>query len=108
MAKIIVTSFPSQGHVVPLAAIAADLTARGHEVLFHTGSRFEERVRKTGARFVPFPAEVDDEQDLSAVHPEYAGLAPFDRMAFDLKRLFPPRSTTSAFRNCLPSLPPPW
>jgi UDP:flavonoid glycosyltransferase YjiC (YdhE family) len=88
MSKIIVTATPSEGHVAPLAAIATDLTERGHEVLFYTGSRFEERVRRTGARFVSFPAEVDDEQDLSVIDPGYAGLAPFDRMAFNLKHLF--------------------
>jgi UDP:flavonoid glycosyltransferase YjiC (YdhE family) len=68
MAKIIVTASPLQGHVAPLAAIAADLTGRGHEVLFYTGARFEELVRRTGARFVPYPAEVDsDGSDLAVV-----------------------------------------
>ncbi|AVH54710.1 MULTISPECIES: glycosyltransferase [Streptomyces] len=86
MAKIIVTATPFEGHVTPLAAIAADLTNRGHEVLFYTGARFEERVRKTGARFVPYPAEVDY-ADLAAAFPEREGLAPFNRMVFDIKHV---------------------
>ncbi|MGW7385562.1 glycosyltransferase [Streptomyces sp. NPDC054794] len=86
MAKIIVTATPFEGHVTPLVAIAADLTARGHEVLFYTGARFEERVRKTGSRFVPYPAEVDY-ADLAAAFPEREGLAPFDRMVFDIKHV---------------------
>ncbi|MEU9150475.1 nucleotide disphospho-sugar-binding domain-containing protein [Streptomyces sp. NPDC048417] len=86
MAKIIVTATPVPGHVLPLAAIAADLTERGHEVLFYTGTRFEDRVRKTGARFVPYPAEVDiDGADLSATFPERDELAPFERISFDFK-----------------------
>ncbi|MGW4909080.1 glycosyltransferase [Streptomyces sp. NPDC004270] len=64
----------------------ADLTERGHEVLFYTGTRFEDRVRKTGARFVPYPAEVDiDGADLSATFPERDELAPFERISFDFK-----------------------
>ncbi|MGI5144606.1 MULTISPECIES: glycosyltransferase [unclassified Streptomyces] len=86
MAKIIVTSTPFHGHVTPLAAIAADLTARGHEVLFYTGARFEEQVRRTGSRFVPYPDEVDA-ADLDAAFPQRAKLAPFDRMVFDIKHV---------------------
>ncbi|MFD7446881.1 glycosyltransferase [Streptomyces sp. NPDC059909] len=88
MAKIIVTATPFHGHVAPLVAIAADLTERGHGVLFYTGARFEERVRKTGARFVPYPAEVDyADRDFTATFPEREGLAPFDRMVFDIKHV---------------------
>ncbi|MGW7543063.1 glycosyltransferase [Streptomyces sp. NPDC054770] len=86
MAKILVTASPVPGHVLPLAAIAADLTERGHEVLFYTGTRFEDRVRRTGARFVPYPAEADvDGADLSTGFPERDELAPFERISFDLK-----------------------
>ncbi|MFF1678066.1 glycosyltransferase [Streptomyces sp. NPDC058256] len=86
MAKILVTASPLPGHVLPLAAIAADLTERGHEVLFYTGAQFEERVRRAGARFVPYPAEVDPGGgDFNAAFAEREKLTPVDRIAFDLK-----------------------
>ncbi|MFJ6893803.1 glycosyltransferase [Streptomyces hokutonensis] len=88
MAKIIVTAGPVPGHVVPLAAIAADLTKRGHEVLFYTGAQFEERISATGARFVPHPAEVDVTVGaLDAELEEREKLAPLDRIVFDIKHL---------------------
>lgn len=85
MAKIIVTASPLPGHVLPLAAIAADLTERGHEVLFYTSALFEERVRRTGARFVPYAAEIDHGGDFNIAFPEREKLAPLDRAAFDIK-----------------------
>ncbi|MEU4093189.1 nucleotide disphospho-sugar-binding domain-containing protein [Streptomyces sp. NPDC026673] len=89
MAKIIVTANPLQGHFAPLAAIASDLTKRGHEVLFYTSARYAEQVRQTGARFAPFPAAADlDTRDLAVMYPEYDDLSPFDRSTFDLEHLF--------------------
>ncbi|MEU1617515.1 nucleotide disphospho-sugar-binding domain-containing protein [Streptomyces sp. NPDC005722] len=89
MAKIIVTSNPLQGHFAPLAAIASDLVERGHEVVFYTSARFQEQVRRTGARFTPFAAEVDlDTRDLAALYPEYDELSPFDQANFNNKHLF--------------------
>ncbi|WP_371596713.1 glycosyltransferase [Streptomyces sp. NBC_00564] len=88
MAKIIVTASPLPGHVLPLAAIAANLTERGHEVLFYTGAQFEEQVRRTGARFVPYPAEVDPSSGaFNAVFLDREKLAPVERIAFDIKHL---------------------
>ncbi|MER5526064.1 nucleotide disphospho-sugar-binding domain-containing protein [Streptomyces sp. NPDC002677] len=88
MAKIIVTASPLIGHIVPLAAIATDLTKRGHEVLFYTGAGFEEQILKTGARFAAYPAEVDlTTGALDARFVEREKLAPFERLSFDLKHL---------------------
>ncbi|MFE7749784.1 hypothetical protein [Streptomyces sp. NPDC057428] len=88
MAKILLTSTPFQGHVAPIEAIAADLTSRGHDVLVYTGARFEERMRRTGARFAPYAAEVDyDDRDLDASFPGREHLAPVDRFNFDLKHV---------------------
>ncbi|MFJ2399572.1 glycosyltransferase [Streptomyces sp. NPDC087843] len=89
MSKVVLTSTPFHGHVAPFLATAADLTRRGHEVLFYTGSRFEKQIAETGARFVPYPADVDyDDRDLEATFPRRAGLSPLDRLAFDLKYVF--------------------
>jgi UDP:flavonoid glycosyltransferase YjiC (YdhE family) len=89
MSKIILTPTPFHGHVAPFLTLATELTRRGHEVLFYTGSRFENRVAETGARFVPYAANVDyDDRDLLATFPGREGLSPLDRMAFDLKHVF--------------------
>ncbi|MFI8007294.1 nucleotide disphospho-sugar-binding domain-containing protein [Streptomyces sp. NPDC086010] len=89
MAKIIVTSVATHAHFAPLVAIAADLTRRGHEVLFYTGARFEKQVLAAGARLAPYPAEFDrDETDLIASYAGYEELNPFERMALHLKHLF--------------------
>lgn len=58
-------------------------------MLFYTGARFEELVRRTGAHFVPYPAEVDyDDRDLNASFPKRAGLSAIDRFNFDLRHIF--------------------
>jgi UDP:flavonoid glycosyltransferase YjiC (YdhE family) len=89
MAKVIVTSLPTQGHFAPMAAIAADLTARGHEVLFYTGRLFADRAAATGARFEPFPAEIDyTERAPRSPPPEHEQLPPAEQMAYVLKHFF--------------------
>jgi hypothetical protein len=89
MARVIATTTPFQGHIGPIEAIAAGLTSRGHEMLSYTGARFEERVRRTGAHFVTYPAEVDyDDRGLKASFPKRAGLSAMDRFNCDLRHIF--------------------
>ncbi len=59
MARLLFVCTPVYGHVAPLRSIAADLVRRGHETTFITGADFEDTVRSTGARFVPFHSYVD-------------------------------------------------
>lgn len=54
MARFLLAATPFAGHVVPMTGLARALLARGHEVLFHTGSTQEERVTRSGAAFVPW------------------------------------------------------
>jgi UDP:flavonoid glycosyltransferase YjiC (YdhE family) len=53
MAKFLISTMPETGHVFPALPIAAALARRDHQVWWHTGPDFAEKVRQTGARFVP-------------------------------------------------------
>ncbi|OII13210.1 hypothetical protein [Curtobacterium sp. MCBA15_008] len=44
MTKIVVATTAIYGHVAPMLTITQDLLARGHEVVFLTGSAFAARV----------------------------------------------------------------
>jgi UDP:flavonoid glycosyltransferase YjiC (YdhE family) len=59
MARIVVAAVPIPGHVAPLRRIAADLTARGHDVTSVTGSQFVAEVEGAGLRFVPLSGIAD-------------------------------------------------
>jgi UDP:flavonoid glycosyltransferase YjiC (YdhE family) len=53
--KIVFASTPALGHVNPMLGIARILVAEGHEVAAFTGSAFQDRVKKLGARFRAIP-----------------------------------------------------
>jgi UDP:flavonoid glycosyltransferase YjiC (YdhE family) len=52
MSRFLISTMPAAGHVNPAAAVAAALTARGHDVAWHTGRAYRETVEQSGARFV--------------------------------------------------------
>lgn len=53
MANFLISTMPETGHVYPALPIAAALVRRGHDVRWHTGADFAERVRRSGATFLP-------------------------------------------------------
>lgn len=89
MARFLLTAMPFSGHVAPLAAVAAALVARGHEVRFYTGSAFRERVEAAGAQFVPWRIAPDfDEQNLPATFPRLVGKKGFRQLIINMEDLF--------------------
>lgn len=54
MARYLIAVWPSDGHVNPTIPLAKMLVERGHEVTWYSSTPFEEKIRKTGAIFVPF------------------------------------------------------
>lgn len=78
------------GHVEPVIAAAAGLAARGHEIVFHTGSLFRAQVERAGARFVPLLPEIDiDYRDIDTKFPERAQLPPGPaQMLWGVRHLF--------------------
>jgi len=84
-----VTAMPFSGHVAPLAAVAAALVERGHDVRFYTGAAFQAQVEATGARFVPWRAAPDfDEQNLAATFPRLVGKKGFSQLMINMEDLF--------------------
>jgi MGT family glycosyltransferase len=72
MALFILAATPLSGHVSPLLAIAQYLVDGGHQVVLHTAGLFRERAEGIGARFVPFPAEIDfDYRRINELFPDY-------------------------------------
>ncbi|WP_323960524.1 glycosyltransferase [Arthrobacter sp. JZ12] len=89
MASIFVCSCPAAGHVIPMLAVTAGLISRGHTVRFLTGEAYADRVRATGATYLPLPPEADfDEMDPNAAFPEREGLKGIDGIRFDLRNIF--------------------
>ena len=52
MAKFLISTMPVTGHINPFLLTAAKLVERGHDVCWHTGPEFAEKVKSTGSRFV--------------------------------------------------------
>ena len=89
MASIIITSIPGHGHVTPLLAVAENLVKRGDDVRFITGALFADRVRATGATFLPLPAEADfDDTPIDELFPERAKLKGVKAIAHDIEHVF--------------------
>jgi MGT family glycosyltransferase len=89
MSSVIIGSIPAHGHVTPLLAVAENFVKRGDDVRFITGKRFAERVRATGASFVPLPGEADyDDRSFLAEFPERGRLKGHKAIAFDVEHVF--------------------
>jgi UDP:flavonoid glycosyltransferase YjiC (YdhE family) len=89
MTRFLITAMPFSGHVAPMSALAAALVSRGHDVRMYTGSAFRDRVEATGARFVPWAAATDfDEQDLPATFPRLVGKKGFAQLMVNMEDLF--------------------
>lgn len=89
MARFMVTAMPFSGHVAPMVAVAGALVERGHDVRFYTGSAFREQVERVGARFVPWAAAPDfDEQNLPATFPRLVGKKGFRQLMVNMEDLF--------------------
>lgn len=89
MARFLLTAMPFSGHVAPVAAVAGALVSRGHDARLYTGSAFRRQVEAVGARFVPWRAAPDfDEQDLPATFPRLVGKKGFAQLMINMEDLF--------------------
>ena len=70
--RILVSSSPGVGHLLPLLPIAREAAARGHEVLVAVGAGLAPIVQAAGFRHLPVgPATMDE---VAASIPDLAGL----------------------------------
>lgn len=68
--RVLVAAMPFAGHVQPMAAVAAELARRGHEVVAYTGAKYGPRFTDVGATWLPWEQAPDfEESDLSATFP---------------------------------------
>lgn len=89
MSRILLTAMPFTGHVAPLAAVAAELVHRGHDVRFYTGSQHRQRVEQAGARLIPWDRAPDfDENDLPATFPRLVGKKGFAQLLVNMVDCF--------------------
>ncbi|QEO09821.1 nucleotide disphospho-sugar-binding domain-containing protein [Protaetiibacter larvae] len=59
MTTVLLGAIPFEGHVAPMLGVARRFTELDIRVRFLTGAAFADRVRATGAEFLPLPAEAD-------------------------------------------------
>jgi MGT family glycosyltransferase len=89
MTRFLLAAMPAAGHIGPLLPIARELTGRGHEVAWYTGSRVRRQVEATGARYLPHVHARDlDAANLNAELPGRADRKGFAQFRFDMRELF--------------------
>lgn len=70
MSRLLLASTPFAGHIYPMAGLARALVARGHEVVFYTGTKYQPAVEAAGCQFLPFSSATDfDDTDPEASFP---------------------------------------
>ncbi len=78
MAKYLLNTATVEGHLNPVLPISRQLVNRGHEVIWISGRGFSGRIEKTGARFHPWPEEMDTTvRDKFEILPRLAELSGF-------------------------------
>jgi UDP:flavonoid glycosyltransferase YjiC (YdhE family) len=88
--KVILACNPLAGHVNPIVVVARILVENGHDVVGYTASKHGHRFTEIGARFQPFPADIDrDLSDVDALFPERRQITPGpDMLLFDVNHVF--------------------
>jgi UDP:flavonoid glycosyltransferase YjiC (YdhE family) len=89
MSRFLIATLPADGHLSPLLPLARELTARGHDVFWHTGARYRAKVEATGAAYLPFIDAWDiDAGNLDAQFPGRAETEGLARFKFDMREIF--------------------
>lgn len=78
MVRFLLNTATVEGHVNPVLPISRCLVNKGHKVIWISGKGFSSRIEKTGARFHPWPEEIDTTvRDKFEVLPRLAELSGF-------------------------------
>jgi UDP:flavonoid glycosyltransferase YjiC (YdhE family) len=85
MSRFLLSTMPAVGHVHPFLPVAAELVARGHGVVWHSGPAFRSLIEATGAQFAA--AEATPDFDRIPVEPD-AGTAGMGAAISVIRRLF--------------------
>lgn len=87
--KILVTSTPGLGHILPIVPLVRELRDRGHELRWVGGHAGLDEIEALGipVRRAGMP-EADRQRTFFARHPEVSSLPPMDRQRFAFPRVF--------------------
>jgi len=86
MARVLIATVPSTGHVTPIFPLARALVLHGHDVRWLSGAKHGARITATGARYVPYRAMRDiDESKLDEAFPGRAKLRGLASITHDIK-----------------------
>ena len=89
MARFLLATVPSAGHLLPVLPIAQRLVSCGYEVAWITGCAFEQRIVQTGACFFAWPPAIDSSiNHIYDLYPEMGQLEGLARAKFYLKHIF--------------------
>ena len=88
MARLLIATIPSTGHVTPMLPLARALASRGHDVRWMSGAKHGARISATGARYVPYRAARDiDEGLLDEAFPGREKLRGLASITHDIKHV---------------------
>lgn len=89
MSRYLLTTMPATGHVVPMLAIARELSARGHDIHWYTGAVYREQIEATGAVHHPIRSAEDfGGQAIGEAFPELLGLTGITMVRRAFQRIF--------------------
>jgi UDP:flavonoid glycosyltransferase YjiC (YdhE family) len=99
--RILVTTTPGLGHVLPVVPLARACVAQGHEVRWATGTNARAPIEAAGIEHVAAGLTAEERRaNYTATYPEWLELAPADTPQFMFPRLFGP----VALQDMLPDL----
>jgi MGT family glycosyltransferase len=89
MARILLGTIPIAGHVAPLLSIARALIARGHELVWYTGAKYQALVAGSGATPARFTHARDfDDAAYDGTFPGRSELKGIAQLRYDLRHVF--------------------
>jgi UDP:flavonoid glycosyltransferase YjiC (YdhE family) len=89
MSRFLIATLPADGHLSPLLPLARELTARGHDVFWHTGPKYRTKVEAAGAAYLPLIDTPDlDPGRLDEQFPGRADTQGIARFKFDMREIF--------------------
>jgi MGT family glycosyltransferase len=89
VARILIATIPIAGHIAPFIPVAKALLARGHEVWWYTGRKFQAKVENAGAVPRCFSKATDyDDADFESSFPGRDALTGLSQLRFDMKHVF--------------------
>lgn len=89
-AKILIATFPADGHFNPLTGLAVHLKQQGYDVRWYTSKIYETKIEKLGIPFYPFDKAMDVTGDnVDSVFPErLQKKSTISKLNFDIINVF--------------------